>query len=258
VTEIDELDMAFAANGARTGKETRYNAFFGQLMEDFTVSFNELRQKDPAGAVRFAQEFVDANRSSIGLPALYGTANGTPLKFYQEEQIPVGMFARLQELKRERGATGVNSYEAPEARQRKFTVLFMDDEPGAAKSTKNLLEGLVLSDDAYSDAVEIESHVAERGQAALDFIERQKGNVDLIVADVVMPEMDGSKVLHKIEELYPRTGAVVLSAYGQPDQKALIRRTNSYEWLNKPVKDKELFDAITWALHRNDREKRFT
>ena len=69
--------------------------------------------------------------------------------------------------------------------------------------------------------------------------------VDLVITDVVMPEMDGEKLIAHIRELYPRVKIIAISGGGgnyasAPDCLERARHAGASKTLLKPFKLSEL------------------
>ncbi len=56
---------------------------------------------------------------------------------------------------------------------------------------------------------------AESGVVALEMIEEQKLELELLITDVVMPEMDGPTVAAKIQEKFPNIKIIFISGYAE-------------------------------------------
>ena len=87
-------------------------------------------------------------------------------------------------------------------------VLVVDDEPQVLSIIKSLLEHhgcIVLSTD--------------RGQEALQIIERHKANLDMVILDIQMPDMTGDKVYTRLKAIKP--GLKVLISSGHDEYTAL-------------------------------------
>jgi PAS domain S-box-containing protein len=89
---------------------------------------------------------------------------------------------------------------------------------------------------------------AENGRAALELIRGRVGRVDLVVADVGMPELDGEALARQLAEERPELPVILMSGYGDrsavdPDSS---RRTQPF--LQKPVSPQVLLDACAEVL----------
>src|ERR1035441_2723230 len=98
---------------------------------------------------------------------------------------------------------------------------------------------------------DFETQVAADGQEAL---ERLKSfNADVIVADLVMPRMDGFELLRHLKEQGDLTPAIALTGFGSME-KALsaVHDLNAFWFLEKPVEPR----AFKILLDRAVRHKR--
>ncbi|WAM36840.1 response regulator [Caldicellulosiruptor acetigenus] len=118
-----------------------------------------------------------------------------------------------------------------------YTVLFVDDEENILRSIKR-----ALMDEEYRCLF------ANSGNEALQILEKEKVNV--IVADMKMPEMDGLTLLKIVKQKYPKVVRVVLSGFTHlPQVLAAINQADIYRFITKPwsIED-ELKVAINQAL----------
>ena len=104
------------------------------------------------------------------------------------------------------------------------TVLVVEDEPAVrAVVTRVLRErGYTVLD-------------AASGREALEAVAGHQGRIDLVIADVVMPEMDGYELAAQLAELWP--GLPVLFTSGHPGADAAERAQPGPEHvlLEKPL-----------------------
>src|SRR5215813_12275561 len=89
------------------------------------------------------------------------------------------------------------------------------------------------------------------GQEALEAFRR--GNIDLVLTDLVMPGVDGSHLIHEIKELSPQTPAVLISGR----VKIYERDTSADLFLPKGMYEPaELLERIRLLLVRKRGPKR--
>jgi CheY-like chemotaxis protein len=90
---------------------------------------------------------------------------------------------------------------------------------------------------------------AEDGQVALRMMEKPP-YPDIIICDVLMPNMDGLEFLARIRDLprFSNTPVVMISANAFKDNVAKAASLKVTKFLRKPLERKELNDAIEAAL----------
>jgi two-component system, cell cycle sensor histidine kinase and response regulator CckA len=85
---------------------------------------------------------------------------------------------------------------------------------------------------------------AGNGFEALEELERQGGQVDLVVSDVVMPEMDGPALMKELRKRNPDIKIIFVSGYAEDAfEKSLPDRTQ-FRFLPKPFTLKQLVTAV--------------
>jgi len=82
------------------------------------------------------------------------------------------------------------------------TVLLVEDEPGVRALAETVLKKL-----GYKVLV------ADGGEAALKIWRERRGSIDVLVTDVIMPQMSGSDLAHKLREMNPRLKILFMSGY---------------------------------------------
>ncbi len=115
-------------------------------------------------------------------------------------------------------------------------VLFVDDEINVLNALKR---GIIEE--------EYEAFFATSGQAALKILEKEKINV--IVADMRMPVMDGIKLLKEVKKIDPDIVRIVLSGYSQlPQIIVAVNKVGVFKFILKPWEINELIADIRSAL----------
>ena len=125
-------------------------------------------------------------------------------------------------------------------------ILLVDDSPAIL-----LLLSTILRRGGYSDV-----HFCNSGQAALDYLGFGAGEgtvereVDLILLDIVMPDMDGIEVCRQIRsvERYKDTPILMVTMREEAEvlQRAFVAGANDY--IVKPVRELELLARMRSAL----------
>jgi two-component system cell cycle sensor histidine kinase/response regulator CckA len=85
---------------------------------------------------------------------------------------------------------------------------------------------------------------AGSGLEALDVIEAHKGKIDLIVSDVVMPEMDGPTMLGELRKRGVKAKIVFVSGYAEDAFEKNLPQGEEFGFLPKPFTLKQLVEAV--------------
>ena len=93
-----------------------------------------------------------------------------------------------------------------------------------------------------------ESVAAASGQEALAVLESQ--SFDLLITDVMMPEMTGTELLERARVLHPDLPAVVITGYADVDLATRAIRAGACDFVTKPFGISDLKEAIEHALEQ--------
>lgn len=121
---------------------------------------------------------------------------------------------------------------APPTRNRRGTVLVVDDDPLVLASTAALLEDLGHS------AVE-----AASGRQALEII-RTGAKIDLVITDYVMPGMSGVQLADELHRLQPTVPVLLATGYAGPQESLAPGLAR----LAKPFEQKALARAVAGCI----------
>jgi two-component system cell cycle sensor histidine kinase/response regulator CckA len=91
-------------------------------------------------------------------------------------------------------------------------------------------------------------HQAVSGAEALRILAETGGRVDLVVSDVVMPEMDGPTLLRELRKTQPNLKIVFVSGYAEDAFARNLPDNESFSFLPKPFTLKQLATAVKAAL----------
>jgi signal transduction histidine kinase/ActR/RegA family two-component response regulator len=116
------------------------------------------------------------------------------------------------------------------------TILVVEDDPRVSRSTVAALEELGYRPVACAG-----------GRDALDMLAREKG-VDLLLTDVMMPEMSGTELVREATRLYP--WIAVLFVTGYVGEAGDADGLSGYDILRKPFTVAGLAEAVSAALAR--------
>jgi DNA-binding NtrC family response regulator len=91
--------------------------------------------------------------------------------------------------------------------------------------------------------------VAGGGEQALDVLKRMGGEIDLVVLDLIMPGIPGSKVFHRIREIHPNMPVILSSGYSINGQAKEIMDQGCNGFLQKPFNLSELSQKIYHVMN---------
>ncbi len=127
------------------------------------------------------------------------------------------------------------------AKQDSPSILVVDDEPES-----RMILGETLGDLGYQ--------VIERpdGPSALMTI-REGRTVNLIITDERMPNMSGLELAKTVRQERPDVPIIMVTAHADIEDHFRSRGLGVFEYINKPLKRKELAVIVKAALHSVDR-----
>ncbi len=116
-------------------------------------------------------------------------------------------------------------------------VLLVEDEEAVRRGGKRMLEtrGYTV-------------HEAGSGVEALDIMDELDGKVDIVVSDVVMPEMDGPSLLRELRKKYPDMKFIFVSGYAEDAFARNLPQDAKFGFLPKPFSLKQLAQAVREML----------
>jgi two-component system, cell cycle sensor histidine kinase and response regulator CckA len=117
------------------------------------------------------------------------------------------------------------------------TILLVDDEP----MVRHLLS-FVLNRYGYS-VLE-----AEDGEDALDLAGSHGAPIHLLLADVVMPKLDGCALSDNLRRWYPSVGVLLMSGFSEGESAALNLDNEMAFFIRKPFALNDFMAAVRSAL----------
>ena len=115
------------------------------------------------------------------------------------------------------------------------TILLVDDEHAILDACSSMLEKL-----GY------DVMVARGGREAVDLYRKNQSKIDLVILDIIMPDLSGGEVFDRLLDLDPEVKVLLSSGYSIEDQAADIMNRGCDGFIQKPFQLDQ--------LHRNIRE----
>ncbi|MBI4470034.1 MAG: sigma-54-dependent Fis family transcriptional regulator [Acidobacteria bacterium] len=115
-------------------------------------------------------------------------------------------------------------------------------------------EILVVDDDSSVRRV-LEYHLEEAGHGVLVAPDGGTGfdlftgnRIDLVITDIMMPEIDGLELLRRIKAMSPETAVIVITAHGSIENAVAAMKLGAYDYITKPFNREELLLTVDKAL----------
>jgi PAS domain S-box-containing protein len=124
--------------------------------------------------------------------------------------------------------------------QGKGTILFVDDEERVLNIGTKILEKLGF------DVLE-----ARSGKEAVEVYKENKDRIDMVLLDMIMPEMNGKAVYEKMKEIDPNVKVLLSSGYSIEGLATEILDRGCDGFIQKPFTLSELSERVTEILGKN-------
>jgi len=184
--------------------------------------------------------------TGLGLSMVYGivkqtggsihceseVGKGTTFRIFLPRHVPAEVEAAPQESQARDAAKPVNRDLSGSAR-----VLVVEDEDAVRMGSVR-----ALTSRGY------EVHEATSGVEALEIFRELDGQVDIVVSDVVMPEMDGPSLLRELRKIQPDIRFIFVSGYAEDAFAKNLPADAVFGFLPKPFSLKQLATTVKEML----------
>jgi two-component system cell cycle sensor histidine kinase/response regulator CckA len=199
--------------------------------------------------------------TGLGLAMVYGIINqsgghihpesevgkGTTFRIFLPRHIPDAVeiaataAAEARVVANAASPAATNAAEPQDLTGQSAVVLLVEDEEAVRRGGKRMLEtrGYTV-------------HEAGSGTEALEILEELQGKVDIVVSDVVMPEMDGPTLLTELRKTYPDMKFIFVSGYAEDAFARNLPADSKFGFLPKPFSLKQLAVAVREMLDSED------
>jgi two-component system cell cycle sensor histidine kinase/response regulator CckA len=180
--------------------------------------------------------------TGLGLATVYGTIKQTGGYIYPESTVGEGTSFHIF-LPRYVGSeiAAVQAAQSQNQPQEDLTgaasVLLVEDDEGV-----RMVNATLLRSGGYT------VHEADSGVEALEVLEEFGDDIQLIVSDVVMPEMDGPTLLNEARALYPDMRFIFVSGYAEDAFAKNLPDDQEFTFLAKPFSMKDFAETVKRVL----------
>ncbi len=176
--------------------------------------------------------------TGLGLPAVFGSVKSHQGYIIFESEQNVGttfiIYFPLAEIQVEEE---ISNNSAGYSIHGSGTIMLIDDEEIVRKTVKTLLENLGYSVQTFADGIK-----------ALDYFAEEWEEIDLILLDVIMPEIDGPEVFKRLSKINPAVKVLLFSAYSATEDVQIALDNGALGFIHKPILRDELSLKISQAL----------
>ncbi len=179
--------------------------------------------------------------TGLGLSTVYGIVKQTGGFIFPESEVGKGATFRIYLPLHENAApaTGPAATAAPERPRDltgKGTILLVEDEDAV-----RLFASRALKNKGYN-VLE-----ASSGEQALDIVDERGEEIDVLISDVVMPNMDGPSLVKAIQERHRDLKIIFISGYAEDAFRKNLGPTE-VSFLPKPFSLKQLAETVKEVL----------
>jgi len=121
------------------------------------------------------------------------------------------------------------------------TILLIEDDPAVCKFGKAVLNHYGYQVDDVSDAA-----------GALEIFKKNNGNYDLIISDVVLPDINGLELIDELHAIKSNIPVIMSSGYTEEKSKRKIIEERHYPFIEKPFNIEKMLTAVKETLGKSD------
>jgi PAS domain S-box-containing protein len=179
----------------------------------------------------------EVGHSGMGLPSVYGIVKNHDGGIHVESAPGEGTLVRIylpEATPKETTAGPPRGDACPRGTE---TVLVVDDEPAIREMESELL-----------GALGYRAIAAENGEDACRIFRERRGEIDLVLLDIIMPKMGGREAFRALREMSPGLAVLLSSGYSVEGLAQEILDEGANGFIQKPFTMQELARTIRGIL----------
>jgi len=114
-------------------------------------------------------------------------------------------------------------------------ILVVDDEPDLCWNFRQILE---------SEGYKVST--ANGGEEAIDIV--KKGNIDLIIMDVMLPGIDGIETYRRIKKMGANLPVIMITGYTSTNKAMEAIKLGAVDYITKPFSNEYIINLIKSVL----------
>lgn len=181
--------------------------------------------------------------TGLGLSTVYGIIKQTKGYIFVESALGKGtvFYIYLPKYQAEQNIKEINDNDLAASKIEDLTgvgnILLVEDEDAV-----RIFSARALRNKGYQ-VIE-----ARSGEAALEIIKQQAAPIDLLVSDVMMPQMDGPTLIREAYKIIPDLKVIFISGYAEDSFRQRLQNDQGIQFLPKPFSLKQLAEKVQNVL----------
>jgi signal transduction histidine kinase/DNA-binding response OmpR family regulator len=212
-----------------------FNRFFQSKQPDAPI------QGGTGIGLALSKELTHLMGGNLAVTSQYGKGSTFTLTLAYQETEALNEIKTLDETDGEEISLVHLAISPVNSEEKQFKVLIVEDHPDMQRFVQSLL------------AQKYQTYLANNGKEALKVLETES-SIDLIISDVMMPEMDGYALLQHLKnsEKYRAIPVIMLTALDNEDNKLQALTIGVDDYLTKPFSPEELLARVHNLLIRHE------
>lgn len=227
--ELDEEFVRFNPDSVRSGKYVRLTVSdSGSGMDRETVE----RAFEP-----FFTTKDKAEGTGLGLATVHGIVKQAGGSIFLYSEIGRGTSVKIHLPAVDAPIPAKPSATRRAGRGKGESVVVVEDEPAVRTMVTRILSSCGYQVSQFSNARE-----------ALRFCEQGDNQIDLLLTDVIMPEIAGDELANEVRSSRPDLPVLFMSGYSEAIIERQRTRPDNSDLIEKPFTSEQLLDAVAGAL----------